>query len=139
MSGWHCSGFSHSRICFVKHLLLRYLSFEPSSRLQKTICLVIGLPSTWRMGEVQPPFCGNVSRLSVLRCSAVSDSVTSWTEAFQALLSVENFQQEYWSGLPIPPLVHLPNPGMEPMSPALAGRFFTTPPPGKPIPSLCNC
>ena len=91
------------------------------------------------MGEVQPPFCGNVYWLCVLSCSVVSDPVTSWIEAFQAPLSVEIFQQEYWSGLPIPPLVHPPNPGIKPMSPALAGRFFTTPPPGKPVSSLCNC
>ena len=38
-------------------------------------------------------------------------------------------EQEYWSGLLFPPLGDLPNPGIEPasfMSPALAGRFFTT-------------
>ena len=38
-------------------------------------------------------------------------------------------QQEHWSGLPFPPPGDLPNPGIEPasfMSPALAGRFFTT-------------
>ena len=38
--------------------------------------------------------------------------------------------QEYWSGLPGPPPVDLPNPGIEPtslISPALAGGFFTTP------------
>ena len=38
-------------------------------------------------------------------------------------------RQEYWSGLPFPPLGDLPNPGIEPsslMSPVLAGRFFTT-------------
>ena len=38
-------------------------------------------------------------------------------------------RQEYWSGLPCPPSGDLPNPGTEPvsrMSPALAGRFFTT-------------
>ena len=38
-------------------------------------------------------------------------------------------QQEYWSGLPCPPPEDLPDPGIEPislMSPALAGRFFTT-------------
>ena len=43
--------------------------------------------------------------------------------------------QEYWSGLPFPPPRDLPDPGIEPvslMSPALAGRFFTTAPPGKP-------
>ena len=38
-------------------------------------------------------------------------------------------RQEYWSGLPFPSLGDLPNAGIKPasrMSPALAGRFFTT-------------
>ena len=46
------------------------------------------------------------------------------------------FQQEYWSGLPFPPPENLPDPGIETassVSPALAGRFFTTEPPGKPM------
>ena len=42
--------------------------------------------------------------------------------------------QEYWSGFPFPPPGDLPDPGLEPMSPALAGGFFTPEPPGKPIP-----
>ena len=37
-----------------------------------------------------------------------------------------------WSGLPFPPPGDLPNPGIEPVFPALAGGFFTTEPPGKP-------
>ena len=40
-----------------------------------------------------------------------------------------------WSGFPFPILDYLPNPGIKPTSlasPALAGRFFTTLPPGKP-------
>ena len=41
-------------------------------------------------------------------------------------------RQEYWSGLPFPSPGDLPDPGIEPMSPALAGGFFTTEPPGKP-------
>ena len=41
-------------------------------------------------------------------------------------------RQEYWSGLPFPPPGDLPNPGVEPMSPAFAGEFFTIEPPGKP-------
>ena len=48
--------------------------------------------------------------------------------ARQAPLSVEFSRQEYWSQLPCPPAVALPNPGIEPaslMSSALAGRFFT--------------
>ena len=40
---------------------------------------------------------------------------------------------EYWSGLPFSSLGDLPDPGIEPSSPALAGRFLTTEPPGKPI------
>ena len=40
--------------------------------------------------------------------------------------------QEYWSGLPFPTPGNLPNPGIKPTSPALAGRLFTTVPPGKP-------
>ena len=44
-------------------------------------------------------------------------------------------RQEYWSELPFPTPGHLPDPGMEPVSPALAGGFSTTEPPGKaPIP-----
>ena len=40
-------------------------------------------------------------------------------------------RQEYWSGLPFPSPGDLPDPGIKPLSPALAGRFFTTEPPGK--------
>ena len=57
-----------------------------------------------------------------------------WTVAHQAPVSMEIFRQEYWSGLPFPILGYLPYPGIKPMSlvsPALAGRFFTTLPPGK--------
>ena len=41
-------------------------------------------------------------------------------------------RQGYWSGLPWPPPGDLSNPGIEHMSPEMAGRFFTTEPPGKP-------
>ena len=37
-------------------------------------------------------------------------------------------RQEDWSGLPFPSPGDLPNPGIEPMSPALAGGFFTLEP-----------
>ena len=41
-------------------------------------------------------------------------------------------RQEYWSGLPFPSPGDLPNPGIEPASPAVADGFFTTEPLGKP-------
>ena len=49
---------------------------------------------------------------------------TPWTVAHQAPLSLGFSRQEYWSGLPCLPLGELPDPGIEPVSPALAGRFF---------------
>ena len=55
-----------------------------------------------------------------------------WTIACQAPLSMAFSRQEYWSGLPFPSPGHLPEPGIEPASPALAAGFFTTEPPGKP-------
>ena len=60
----------------------------------------------------------------------------SWTVAPQAPLSLGFSRQEYWSGLSFPSPGDLPNPGIEPTSPAspeLAGRFFITEPPGKPL------
>ena len=60
---------------------------------------------------------------------------TLWTAICLAPLSKELFRQEYWSGLPFPPPEDLPDPAIEPYSsasPALAGGFFTTEPPGKP-------
>ena len=58
--------------------------------------------------------------------------VTSWTVACWAPLSVGFLRQEYWSGLPFPSPGDLPNPGIEPASPALAGGLFSPEPPGKP-------
>ena len=55
----------------------------------------------------------------MVSCSVVSDSATLWTVAHQAPLSMEFSRQEYWSGLPFPSPGDLPNPGIEPMSPAL--------------------
>ena len=48
-------------------------------------------------------------------------------------------RQEYWSGLPFPSPGDLPDPGIEPVSPALEDRFFfflTTEPLGKPNPGM---
>ena len=58
---------------------------------------------------------------------------TPWTIAQQAPLSMGFSGQKYWNGLTFPSPGDLSNPGIELVSPALAGRFFTTEPPGKPI------
>ena len=46
-------------------------------------------------------------------------------------------RQEYW--LPFPSPGDLPDPGIEPTFPALAGELFTTEPPGKPSQSQASC
>ena len=68
-------------------------------------------------------------------CLAVSDSLQPCELEPTNPLFVGFSRQEYLSGLPFPPPGDLPNPGIQPESPespALAGRFFTTEPPGLP-------
>ena len=65
--------------------------------------------------------------------SSVRLCATPETAAHEAPSSLGFSRQEHWSGLPFPSPRGLPRPGVGPVSPALAGRFFTTEPPGKDI------
>ena len=71
------------------------------------------------------------------RCSQHLTLCYPRTVAHQTPLVDSGFsRQEYWSGLPCPPSGAFPNPRMKPaslMSPALAGGFLTTAPPGQPF------
>ena len=68
--------------------------------------------------------------LLLFSCSVMSDFfVTLWTVAHQTSLSMGFSRQEYWTRLPFPSPGDLLDLGTEPMSPALAGGFFTTEPP----------
>ena len=62
----------------------------------------------------------------------MSDSATPRTAAHQAPLSMGSPRREYWSGLLLPSPKDLPNPGIEPASPTLAGRFLIDEPLEKP-------
>ena len=57
---------------------------------------------------------------------------TPWTVACQTPLSMGFSRQEYWSGLPFPSPGDLPDPGMEPGSPALQAGSLLSEPAGKP-------
>ena len=57
--------------------------------------------------------------VKVLVTQVVSNSVTPWTVAHQAPLSMGFSREEYWNGLPCAPPGDLPNPRIEPMSLAL--------------------
>ena len=81
------------------------------------------------------PRCCAIARRIVCVFShyVVSDSFgTPWTVARQAPLSTGFPRQECWNGLPFPSPGDLPDPGIEPISPSLAGGYFSTEPPGKP-------
>ena len=79
----------------------------------------------WKRIVINKPM--HVCLLSHFSC--VQLCATLWTVAHQTPLSMGFSKQEYWGGLPCSPTGDLPNPGIKSaslMSPALAGRFFTT-------------
>ena len=57
---------------------------------------------------------------------------TQWSGACQAPLSIEFPREKYWSGLPFSPPEDLPDPGVEPRSPALKVDATLSESPGKP-------
>ena len=63
--------------------------------------------------------------------SCVRLFATPRTVAYQAPLSMGFSMQEYWSGLPFPSPEDLPDPGIEPESPALQADTLLSEPPGK--------
>ena len=90
--------------------------------------LVWGLNVTWLFEYV---LCVCAQSLSCVRLFA-----TPQTVARQAPLSMGFSRQKSWTVLPFPSAGDLPEPGIEPESPALGVRFFTTEPPGKPMTML---
>ena len=57
--------------------------------------------------------------------------LTPWTVAYQAPPSMGFSRQEYWSGLPFPSPGDLPNPGIEPGSPAFRANALLSELPGR--------
>ena len=68
-----------------------------------------------------------------MSCSVMFDSAIPWTAAHQSPLSMGFPRQKYWSGMPFPSSGYLPNPGIEPRSPALQAVSLSPEPPGKPF------
>ena len=96
---------------------------------------VLNLCSSRRFGYFKTLRFWNVKLMLLLFShQVVSNSFeTPRTIVHQAPLSMGFPRQEYWIGLPFPSLGDLPDAGIEPTFPALAGGFFTTEPPGEPI------
>ena len=86
--------------------------------------MALPAPSPFPLKVTERCACSVMSTLHPLEC------------AHQAPLPMGFSRQEYWSELPFPPPEDLPDPGIKPsspVSPALAGGFFTTEPLGKPL------
>ena len=76
---------------------------------------------------ISSPLCIDYVKL----LSRVQLFATPWTVTYQASLSMGFYKQEYWSGLPFPSPGDLPNPGIEPWSPALPADALPSEPSGK--------
>ena len=86
----------------------------------------IGELSSLRLSSAAMKRCFVTMPCYAQSLSQVQLFATLWTLALQAPLSMGFSRQEHWSRLPFPPPGDLLNPGIEPLSPGLAGRFFTT-------------
>ena len=64
--------------------------------------------------------------------------MTPWTVAHQAPLSMGILQARILEWLAMPSPGDLPNPGIEPSSPALRADSLLTEQPGKPLPPICS-
>ena len=92
--------------------------------------------------SIKAAYFGHFLVMVVQSLSHVRLLTTPWTIAHQAPLSMIYPRQGYWGGLPFPSPGDLPDPGIE-REPHLlqkiscsSGRFFTSEPPGKPLPLL---
>ena len=117
------------------HFLLQCMKAKSEREVAQS-CLTLSDPMDWSLlgSSVHGIFQARVLEWGAIAFSCYvallkSNSLQPHGLAHQAPLSMGFSRQEYWSGLPCPPPWDLPNSGIEPlslMSPALAGRFFTT-------------
>ena len=98
------------------HLFKNYIVFLLiyPELLSSTLFSQVSLTTVW----VPSPY-PNSLKVESVSSSFMSDSLRPWTVAHQAPQSMEFSRQEYWSGLPFPSPGDLPDPEIEPMSPAL--------------------
>ena len=97
-------------------------------------CYPVNISSSFLLEKWYDFVWGIVQNLLILRMlnyfhvcmlSGVWLFVTSWTVAHQVPLTMGFLRQEYWSTTLFPPPGNLPDPEVEAVSPALAGRFST--------------
>ena len=85
-----------------------------------------------KLSSLDPPRMDKVKvKVKMQSLSRVQLFAIPWTVAHQAPRPVGFSRQECWSGLPFPSPGDLPNPGIEPGSPALQADTLPSEPPGK--------
>ena len=109
---WACDKEEWSLL--ITYLLLQPTQFPITSRQSNAICV----------------FCHRKESLSLSNVQLFCDP--HGLQPTRLVCPWDFHRQEYWSGFPFPSPGNLPNPRINPASPALAGKFFTTEPQGKP-------
>ena len=99
----------------------------PVSQWYKYLLVMIDTFTGWV--EVFPT---RTEKAEVKSLSCVRLFVTPWIVAYQTSPSMGFSRQEYRIGLPFPSPGHLPDPGIEPGSPALQADALPSDPPRKP-------
>ena len=123
--------FNYSHFCF-HHYRLALLSC--TSNITTAFLFAFRYPGL----EIKILYCCTLyssiqyTKVKVKSLSRVWLFATPWTVAYQAPLSMGFSRQECWSGLPFPSPGDLPNPGIEPGSPALQADALPSEPLGKP-------
>ena len=110
-----------------------------SANLENTE-VVIGLKKVSFHSNPKERGCQRIFKVKVKvkLLSCVRLFATPWTVAHQAPPSMGFSRQEYWHGSPLPSPGDVPDPGIEPRSPALEVDALTSEPPGKNI-QTNNC
>ena len=97
--------------------------------LKMSKCIYVGIDRKIHRGQKQRrPMESRKRNSKCYLSSRVQLFVTPWTVACQAPLSMGFSRQEHWSGLLCPPPGNLPDPGIEPTSPALQGDSLPSEP-----------
>ena len=99
------------------------------------------LPSLWSLPKPRflledqwvSPLCFHTRKVKVKSLSRVQLLATPWTAAHQAPLSMGFSRQGHWSGLPFPSPGESSQPRDRTQVSHIAGRCFTSEPPGKPL------
>ena len=110
---------------------MRFAFYYPELVAQKVLSGSLSISSSQFLILVFPKVSFRDAS-EVKSLSHVQLFVTPWTVAHQTPPSMGFSRQEYWSGLPFPSPGDLPDPGIEPRSPALQADALTSERGGKP-------